>query len=183
MRFCLDSRADADDVLQEVFLAACQNFPGLRDRTAIRDEGGVRNYTTFLDGDEFWPAWGFGKDNCGNETHLKPKGDIRRTGSAITCTDGDYLLDITGRYTVTINEKSYDTVCVMVIETCLCGVISEQFLDKNGRTVLWRRFNRDDWAISRYKKTWSEQLPENERLTVNGDTYVHWYDCITDYIL
>lgn len=85
VRFRLDSRADADDVLQEVFLAACQNFPGLRDRTAIRDEGGVRNYTTFLDGDEFWPAWGFGKDNCGNETHLKPKGDIRRTGSAITC--------------------------------------------------------------------------------------------------
>lgn len=40
-----------------------------------------------------------------------------------------------------------------------------------------------DWAIDRYKKPWSEQLPENDRLTVNGTTYVHWYDCITDYIL
>ena len=68
-------------------------------------------------------------------------------------------------------------------ETYNCGVVSEQFLDKNGKTILWRRYNRDDWAIDRYKKPWSEQLPENDRLTVNGTTYVHWYDCITDYIL
>ena len=49
--------------------------------------------------------------------------------------------------------------------------------------ILWRRYNRDDWAIDRYKKPWSEQLPENDRLIVNGTTYVHWYDCITDHIL
>ena len=72
---------------------------------------------------------------------------------------------------------------LMDIETSNCGVVSEQFLDKDGMTILWRRFNRDDWAIDRYKKKWSEQLPENDKLTVNGTTYVHWYDCITDYIL
>ncbi|MBQ3230867.1 MAG: hypothetical protein IJB49_07595 [Clostridia bacterium] len=27
------------------------------------------------------------------------------------------------------------------------------------------------------------EAPDNETLTVNGETYVHWYDCITDYIL
>ena len=88
-----------------------------------------------------------------------------------------------GRYTVTINGKAYDTVCVMDVETYDCGVVSEQFLDQNGRTILWRRFNRDDWGIDHYGKRWSEQLPDNDRLTVNGTTYVHWYDCITDYIL
>lgn len=92
------------------------------------------------------------------------------------------VLDVVGRYTVSINGKSYDCICVMDIESCDCGVISEQFLDKNGRTVLWRRFNRDDWAVERYQKKWSELLPENEQVIVNGDTYVHWYDCITDYI-
>lgn len=97
--------------------------------------------------------------------------------------DKDFLLDIVGRYTVAINEKTYDTVCVMDIETYNNGVVSEQFLDENGKTVLWRRFNRDDWAVDRYQKRWSEQLPHNERLTVNGAVYVHWYDCITDYIL
>lgn len=33
------------------------------------------------------------------------------------------------------------------------------------------------------RKTWSEKLPDNERLTINGVAYVHWYDCISDYIL
>lgn len=28
-----------------------------------------------------------------------------------------------------------------------------------------------------------QKLPENDRLTINGTLYVHWYDCITDYIL
>lgn len=97
--------------------------------------------------------------------------------------DKPFLLDIAGRFQVTIAGKEYDTVCVMDIETYNPGVASEQYLDKNGRTILWRRFNRDDWAYNYYKQRWSEKLPDNERITVNGETYVHWYDCITDYIL
>lgn len=149
----------------------------------LRNDGDVRNYITFLDGDEFMLNWGFGEDNCGNETNLSVKGDIQRVGNSVTSVNKDFLLDIVGRYTVTIGGKSYDTVCVMDIETYNCGVVSEQFLDKEGKTILWRRYNRDDWAIDRYKKPWSEQFPENDRLIVNGTTYVHWYDCITDHIL
>lgn len=146
-------------------------------------EDGVRKYVTFLDGEAFLPNWWFGEDNCGNEIHLSPKGDIRRTGAVVTCTDKAFLLDVAGRYTVTIGGRSYDTVCVMDVESHDNGVVTEQFLDRNGRTILWRRFNRDDWAIDRYGKPWSRLLPDNERLTINGRTYVHWYDCITDYIL
>ena len=62
-------------------------------------------------------------------------------------------------------------------------MVSEQFLDQNGRTILWRRYNRNDWAMDRYGKPWTELLPHNACLTVNGETYVEWYDCITDYIL
>lgn len=150
---------------------------------AIRTDEGVRNYITFLDGDEFTPNWGFGENNCGNETNLSPKGDILRNGKDITCRNKEFLLDIVGRYRVTINGKIYDTVCVMDINACGCGVLSEQFLDRSGRTILWRRFNRDDWAMDRYQKRWSELLPENERLMIDGIPYVQWYDCITDYIL
>ena len=149
----------------------------------LRNDGDVRNYITFLDGDEFMLNWGFGEDNCGNETNISVKGDIQRVGNSVTSVNKDFLLDIVGRYTVTIGGKSYDTVCVMDIETYNCGVVSEQFLDKDGKTILWRRYNRDDWAIDRYQKPWSEQLPENDKLIVNGTTYVHWYDCITDHIL
>lgn len=146
-------------------------------------ENGVRKYITFLDEDAFLPNWGFGKDNCGNEVNLKAKGEIVRNGDDVKSLNKSFLLDIVGRYDVTINGNRYDTVCVMDIETYNSGVASEQYLDKNGRTVLWRRFNRDDWAFDRYKKTWSEQLPENERRIINGQIYVHWYDCITDYII
>lgn len=144
--------------------------------------GGVKKYYTFLDGDDFLKNWGFGEDNCGNETDISAKGYITRNGSEITAADKPFLLDVVGRYTVEINQKTYDTVCVMDIETYDSGAASEQFIDKNGRTVLWRRFNRDDWAADRYGKPWTELLPNSETISINGKTYVHWYDCITDYI-
>ena len=176
------SYSDKNEVINRTFVAQLTDTH-CRYLATFRNDGDVRNYITFLDGDEFLPNWGFGENNCGNETNLAPKGDIRRAGTVVTSTNKDFLLDIVGRYTVTLGGKSYDTVCVMNIETYNCGVVSEQFLDKNGKTILWRRFNRDDWAIDRYKKLWSEQLPENDRITVNNTTYVHWDDCISDYIL
>ncbi len=146
-------------------------------------EDGVRKLYTFLDGADFLDSWGFGEDNCGNAVQIAPSGDICREDSAVTAVGKPFLLDVVGRYTVEICGKRYDTICVMDIETYDGGVASEQYLDQEGRTVLWRRFNRDDWAKERYGRPWSELLPENERITINGATYVHWYDCITDHIL
>ncbi len=147
-------------------------------------EDGVRKVYTFLDGEEFLNNWGFGEDNCGNETNLSQKRTIVREGNRITANTDRDCLDIVGRYQVTINGKSYDTVCVMDIQCFNDAVASEQYVDQTGRTVLWRRFNRDDWAMDAFGgKLWSEKLPENQRLIINGATYVHWYDCISDYIL
>ena len=147
-------------------------------------EDGVRKCYTFLDGEVFLNNWGFGEDNCGNEVDLHPKGLLHREGNCVVGTIPREVVDVVGRYRVTIGGKSYDTVCVMDIECYNDAVASEQYVDQNGRTVLWRRFNRDDWAIDRFGgKPWSEKFPDNERLTINGETYVHWYDCISDYIL
>ncbi|MBQ6996254.1 MAG: RNA polymerase sigma factor [Lachnospiraceae bacterium] len=146
-------------------------------------ENGVKKCFTFLDGDIFMNNWGFGEDNCGNKILIEPNNLIKREGSRITKTVEKEVLDVVGRYTVEIGDKSYDTVCVMDLGHFNNAIAIEQYIDKNGRTILWRRFNRDDWALKRYKKKWSEQLPENERLMINGETYVHWYDCITDYII
>jgi predicted DNA-binding protein (UPF0251 family) len=145
---------------------------------AEHTENGTRVLTTFLDGKDFLDNWGFGDDNCGSPVHLEAKGKILRNGSVITTEGRDAFIDVVGRCTLTLDGKIYDTVCVMDFGMYYEGMISEQFLDRNGRTVLWRRFNRNDWAIDRYGKKWSELLPENERLTVNGQTYVHWYDCL-----
>ena len=176
------SYSDKKEVINRTFVAQLTDTH-CRYLATLRNDKDVHNYITFLDGDEFMSNWGFGEDNCGNETNLEVKGDIKRVGTTVTSAKKKFLLDVVGRYTVTIGSNSYDTVCMMDIENYNSGVVSEQFLDKRGKTILWRRFNRDDWAINRYKKKWSEQLPENDRLSVNGTTYVHWYDCITDYIL
>lgn len=147
-------------------------------------ENGVRKCYTFLDGDPFLNNWGFGENNCGNEVKLVRKGLLHRQDDAISAPAKGEVLDVVGSYAVTINGKRYDTVCVMDVELYNEAVVSEQYIDRNGRTVLWRRFNRDDWAIDRFGGgKWSERLPENERITINGETYVHWYDCISDYIL
>jgi len=147
-------------------------------------ENGVRKLYTFLDGDDFLDNWGFGEDNCGNEIHPVPKGLLTREGSVITGHAPKEVVDVVGSYDVTIGGKIYDTICIMDIQCFNDGVASEQYVDENGRTVLWRRFNKNDWAMDRFGgKLWSEKLPDNERLSINGETYVHWYDCISDYIL
>ncbi len=145
-------------------------------------ENDVKKTITFLDGEVFMNNWGFGEDNCGNETELKPKGVINRIGNTITKTEDIGVMDIVGCFKIEIGEKTFDTVCLMELGDFDNAIAIEQYIDKNGRTILWRRFNRDDWAINRYKKKWSEQLPNNEQLIINGEIYVHWYDCITDYI-
>ena len=146
-------------------------------------ENGVRRLYTFLDGDAFINNWGFGEDNCGKEVQLSSKDMLHRKGNVIVGSMKKETLDVVGRYTVTIGKQSYDTICVMDIQCFNDEVASEQFLDRNGKTVLWRRFNKNDWANERYGRLWSEMFPKNDRLLINGETYVHWYDCISDYIL
>ncbi len=176
------NRIDGADVAKRRFVAQLTDTH-CRYLAECHEEDGVKKLYTFLDGDGFLDNWGFGKDNCGNETHIAPKGVIRKQGSAVTTAKQPFMLDVVGRYEVQINGKTYDTICVIDAGAYEEGVLTEQYLDRNGRTVLWRRFNRNDWMQESYKRLWTELLPENERITLDGETYVHWYDCITDYIL
>lgn len=147
------------------------------------DTNGHTKIITFLD-PEFDDYYGIGENNCGFPTHRIPLGKITETDKGIHMFAYDDVSDIVGRFTITIGNITYDTIRLIDYQNGnQGGMLCEQYLDKNGKTVLWRRFNRNDWAFSRYQKLWTEMLPDNERLTVNGETYVHWYDCITDYIL
>lgn len=148
-----------------------------------RMDGDVKRTTTFLDGDDFIKTWGYGPDNCGHEIDLAPKGEIVRDGVRITSSRAHEIMDIVGRYAVTLGGREYDTVCLFQIDDYDAGIAVEQYLDQTGRTVLWRRFNADTWKAERYGGLWSRRMPGNERITVNGQTYVHWYDCITEYVM
>lgn len=174
---------DDDRYVQRSFVAQLTDTH-CRILSETHEQGGMKYVWTFLDGDEFLQNWGFGENNCGNETLLRPKEIITRKGNMLTARpEVNEAMDVVGRYTVTINGKTYDTVCVIMHEAYMGGMVSEQFIDANGRTVLWRRFNANDWRIDHYGKTWDEILPGSEQLVINGKKYVHWYDCITSYIL
>ena len=156
---------------------------------SFTNKNGIKIYHTFLDGDDF--NMYCGEDNCGYEVNLTRKGIIEKNENVIVCHEDKQSTDIVGRYNIEINGKTYDTVCFMDINRYNPGVLAEQYIDQNGKTVLWRRFNKNDWKYKRYNehynfsgdKLWNEMFPDNEQVTVNGEVYVHWYDCITDYIL
>ena len=147
-------------------------------------EDGVKKCYTFLDGASFLNNWGYGEDNCGFETHLKPHGWIVKNGDTImvTSTKND-VIDVCGRFDVTIGGQTYDTICLMDIETYDTKVMTETYVDREGRIVLWRRFNRNDWGVKRIGQLWTERFPQNERITIDGEIFVHWYDCIYDWLL
>lgn len=141
-------------------------------------ENGVRKVYTFLDGDPFTSNWGYGEDNCGFETHIRQRGLITRQRDAITTRDGKAALDVCGRYTVAISGKAHDTICLTDCETYDKDSLSESYLDRDGNIVLWRAFRSDEWGLRKFGIRFSEKFPDNERLTVNGRTFVHWYDCL-----
>ena len=147
------------------------------------DKDRIQRITTFLDSD-FDDNYGIGEDNCGFPIRRKAEGIIRQTNEGLVIPIGNDISDIVGRFCVSLNGIVYDTVRLIDYQTYADkgGMLCEHYLDKNGRTILWRRFNKNDWAHKRYGKLWTEMLPENERLIINGETYVHWYDCVTDYI-
>lgn len=66
--------------------------------------GDVKHTYTFFD-EEFLKNWGYGVDNCGNETHIKPKGIITIDGDRLTCKENN-VLDVVGRYEVTLSGKT-----------------------------------------------------------------------------
>lgn len=147
------------------------------------DPNGTRRIVTFLD-DSFGDSYEIGEDNCGFPTERTGLGLFRETEGGLSVDMTGDISDICGRFQVKIGEKTYDTVRILDIQMASLGtILCEYYVDETGHTVLWRRFNKDDWAFQRYQKKWTEMLPDHEKMEINGETYVHWYDCITDYIL
>lgn len=124
-----------------------------------------------------------GEDNRGFPIHRISEGKIQETAEGMVFSVDTDTSDIVGCFKVTLREKVYETVRLVDFQNSTNGgMLVEYYLDKNGRTILWRRFNANNWAKKRYGKSWTEILPKNERMTVNDEIYVHWYDCVTDYV-
>lgn len=41
-----------------------------------------------------------------------------------------------------------------------------------------------DWRYKKgYDKLWTDILPSSDKIILNGDVYVHWYNCLRDYVI
>jgi len=144
---------------------------------------GVKNgafyFTSFFD-EEWKNSYEVGENNIGSEILIRLKNVVSSSANNVLTITKEECPDIIGRYNVEINGKTYDTIGV--IELC-DGIMTILYINESGRKVLFRRYNRYDWKHERYGYSWNEKLPDSEKFTVNGELYVHWYDCIPDFIL
>ena len=107
------------------------------------------------------------------------------------CERADNVPDMfgAGRFAVTIGQKRFDCFRLLNIEkeTTERDVLVEAYVTEAGRTVLFRRHNGNRWAKSDRpphnhgtELTWAEDLPLNDRIVIDGMTFVHYYDSLTD---
>ena len=152
-----DDEKEESTIFAQLTDSNCRYLGGM-----TMEEGGLRRITTFLDGDVFMDAYGIGEDNCGFEVNRRAKGVIAACENGmVTEVDGD-VSDIVGRFDVTIDGKTYDTVRLIDLQQGRDSyMMCEYYLDQNGRTILLRRFNRNDWAMERYGKKWKIRYLSN----------------------
>jgi len=136
-------------------------------------------FGSFFD-DEWVKRYEIGENNIGREIQQEAKGIATINDDATITVSKEGCPDILGRYKVEIGDNSFDTVAILEV---VDGMFTISYVDQSGRTVLFRRYNRFNWQTDQYKALWTEQLPNSEVLLVNNEKYVHWYDCISDYIL
>lgn len=94
-----------------------------------------------------------------------------------------------GAYDVSVNETEYR--CLRVIQVPDNGALVEAYVNAEGRTILWRRYNAaPQWSKERLRGPYQpagavERLMDlgNHRLVFNGIEFYHWYDCMTDTVL
>ena len=136
---------------------------------------GVAKLYTFLD-DHFLEEFG----TC--PRHV-PAGDflseqsvgqlVRREGAPEQFADGVF--------TVTVGDASFR--CTRVIEMSLApepwDVVIVAYIDANGRTVLFRRYDDARRDVPGTSRTRPEVLPHAETFVIDGCTYVHSFDYLT----
>ena len=88
-----------------------------------------------------------------------------------------------------IDERSF--ACLRVFDAnpgaTEADNLIEAYVTREGRTLMHRRYNGNRWGKRDVppqnwgtELTWMEDLPRARRIVIDGVTYVHWYDCMTD---
>jgi hypothetical protein len=150
----------------------------------MRLRDGVREVRTFLDEgfDRDWQELPRPLEDRGRFVR-RPDGTYRQRRSARHRARGAIGA---GMFRVRVGERAF--TCLRVLdagqEPSEEGILVEAFLNRRGRTVLFRRHNGRLWAVGRqHDQPWDEKLPDQARIVIDGRVFVHWYDCLTDVAL
>ena len=145
---------------------------------------GTRELRTFLD-EGFDDDWG-----QANPRSLEDCGYLRQLadGSFSSAPNRPPIV-AAGIFEVHIDERSF--ACLRVFDAnpgaTEADNLIEAYVTREGRTLMHRRYNGNRWGKRDAppqnwgtELTWMEDLPHARRLVIDGVTYVHWYDCMTD---
>ena len=144
---------------------------------------GTRELTTFLD-EEFYDDWAPSPRLIEDRGCLRPQTD----GSFARQADAPEVMGA-GVFDVQIGQQRFTCMRVFEIEkeATVRDVMVEAYITQAGRTVLFRRYNSNRWAKKDApphnwgeEMTWEEDLPHTDRIVIDGVTYVHYYDNLTD---
>jgi hypothetical protein len=123
---------------------------------------------------------------------------VRQTGRLVQQPDGSYRqcpehlqpgedVEAMGVYQVTIGGRSFTCLRVLDVAPVFTekDILMEAYLTREGRTILCRRYNGRQWhrepgRAHADKPPWDERFPMHNRIVIDGVTFVHWYDCLTD---
>jgi hypothetical protein len=136
---------------------------------------GERRLSTFLDE-------GFADDWGGEEPRqLRDGGRFAEKAEGLFAQQDAAPGEIgAGMFSVRIGNRCF--TCLRVIDVDEKPreeqTLVEAYLTEDGRTVLFRRYNGRQWKLGE-RRPWDEELPDHQRLVIDGTTFVHWYDCLT----
>ena len=150
---------------------------------STRRGDGRRELYTFLD--ESW------EDDFGSTDRLIEDKDwlTERTDGTFERGQDTPRLFSSGLFDVRIGDGEFECMRVFDIEgdSSDSEAIVVAYINGEGRTVLFRRYNGNRWCKRDQPPhqwgaamTWEEDLPHADRLVIDGVTYVHTWDYLTE---
>ncbi|MDE3000491.1 MAG: RNA polymerase sigma factor [Gemmatimonadota bacterium] len=143
---------------------------------------GVRELETFLD-DRFHDDWWGSRrivEDCGCLSERTDGTWVRGPDAPAFTGAGVFVVHVGGRQFTCL--RVFDLEKNATERDCL--VVA--YITRAGRTVLFRRYNGSRWGKSDAPPhnwgeamTWEEELPANDRIVIDGLTYVHYYDILS----
>lgn len=156
---------DAEDIYPQDKTKIHRWFVVQKTQTHVRwiaeahEQDGAKKISTFLD-DDFLQNWGSGEENIGDAIHHPAQ-----------------TLD--GRFRIRIGGSTHETMRLRARGSKETRSFHDRYCNAEGRTVLFQEFTRRDALLERgYQVDDSAETAEYQ-----GETYVHWFDCIQDFVL